>query len=141
MWESINGELKAALGREIVTSKHMIRASLMKSDMLMRTLGRPNREQIVSMRPDDLSTLEAMDLIIGQILATRLETGAQNVLKRQWKSSDELTRWLYASALSRAANDKELALARDVLGTTPTAQSVQDLMWAVLMLPEFQFAR
>ncbi|MEI6234790.1 MAG: DUF1549 domain-containing protein [Planctomycetota bacterium] len=140
-WESINDELKAALGREIVASKHMVRASLMKSDMLMRTLGRPNREQIVSMRPDDLSTLEAMDLINGQILATRLENGAQNVLKRQWKSSDELTRWLYASALSRPANEKELALARDVLGTTPTSQSVQDLIWAVLMLPEFQFAR
>ena len=29
---------------------------------MMRALGRPNRDQIVSMRPNDLTTLEAMEL-------------------------------------------------------------------------------
>jgi hypothetical protein len=113
----------------------------MKSDLLMRTLGRPNREQIVSMRPDDLSTLEAMDLINGQILTTRLDLGAQKLLKRPWKSNDELVRWIYLSALARAPSEDELALARDVLGKTPTPANVQDVLWAVLMLPEFQFVR
>ena len=41
------------------------RASLVKSDLLQRSLGRPNREQIVSMRPNELSTLEAIDLANG----------------------------------------------------------------------------
>ncbi len=32
------------------------------ASILTRTLGRPNRDQIGSMRPNDLSTLEAIDL-------------------------------------------------------------------------------
>jgi hypothetical protein len=47
----------------------MVRASLVPSDLLMRALGRPNREQIVSMRPDNITTLEAIDLANGEQLA------------------------------------------------------------------------
>src|SRR5262249_19711468 len=42
-----------------------IRAALMKPDLLMRSLGRPNREQVVTTRPEDLSTLQALDLTNG----------------------------------------------------------------------------
>ena len=38
----------------------------------MRSLGRPLREQIVSMRPTDLTTLEAVDLANGPTLAALL---------------------------------------------------------------------
>ena len=55
----------------------MVRASLVKSDALMRALGRPNRDQIVSMRPSDLTTLEAIDLANGETLATAIERGAR----------------------------------------------------------------
>ena len=34
----------------------------------MRSLGRPNREQVVTTRPDQLTTLQALDLANGQIL-------------------------------------------------------------------------
>lgn len=140
-WARVDGALKEAMASEVVSSKRMVRASLMKSDLLMRTLGRPNREQIVSMRPADLSTLEAMDLLNGQILAARLQSGAQNLLKRSWNSPDDLVRWLYESAVCRAPNGAELSSARDTLGAAPSAQNVEDLLWAVLMLPEFQFVR
>lgn len=122
-------------------SQPMARASLMQSDMLMRTLGRPNREQIVSMRPEELNTLEAMDLINGRILNDRLERGAKNLLSRRWESGDAMIRWVYEFALSRPPSADELALTRAALGENPTVQSTQDLLWAVLMLPEFQLVR
>ena len=45
-----------------------VRAALVKSDPLMRSLGRPNREQVVTTRSDVLTTLEALDLSNGQVL-------------------------------------------------------------------------
>ncbi len=120
---------------------HMIRAALMKSDPLMRALGRPNREQIVSMRPNDLTTLEALDLNNGHILASRLDTGSRNLLAKNWASGEALVQWLYLYALSRPPTAGELALAREVIGTPLTPEGLQDLVWSICMLPEFQFVR
>ena len=120
----------------------MMRASLVKSDLLMRALGRPNREQIVSTRPNDLTTLEAMDLNNGQILTTRLAEGAKTILREQaGKDATALVQWLYAFAYSRAPSAAELALAREAIGSPPSEAGLQDLLWAVLVQPEFQMVR
>ena len=117
------------------------RASLMKSDMLQRALGRPNREQIVSMRPNELSTLEAIDLSNGQALTNLLAAGAAKLKKRSWSSSEELARWLYVSALSREPAPGELKVAAGMVGAEISEQGIADLLWAVCMLPEFQTIR
>ena len=117
------------------------RASLMKSDLLQRALGRPNREQIVSMRPNELSTLEAIDLSNGQALTNLLAAGAAKLKKRTWSSPDELVRWLYLSALSREPAPAELKVAAGMVGAEISEQGVADLLWAVCMLPEFQTIR
>ena len=120
----------------------MVRASLMKSDLLMRALGRPNREQIVSTRPNDLTTLEAMDLNNGQILTDRLAQGAKTILREQSsKDPAALIQWLYAFAYSRAASPGEVATAREALGAPPSEAGLQDLLWAMLVQPEFQMVR
>jgi hypothetical protein len=117
------------------------RASLMKSDLLQRALGRPNREQIVSMRPNELSTLEAIDLSNGQALTNLLAAGAAKLKKRRWSSPEELARWLYLSALSREPAPAELKVAAGIVGAELSEQGVADLLWAVCMLPEFQTIR
>jgi cytochrome c551/c552 len=117
------------------------RASLMKSDMLQRALGRPNREQIVSMRPNELSTLEAIDLSNGQALTNLLAAGAAKLKKRSWSSPEELTRWLYVSALCREPAPAELKVAAGMVGPDLSEQGIADLLWAVCMLPEFQTIR
>ncbi len=117
------------------------RASLMKSDLLQRALGRPNREQIVSMRPNELSTLEAIDLSNGQALTNLLSAGAAKLKKRTWSSPEELARWLYLSALSREPAPAELKVAAGMVGAEISEQGVADLLWAVCMLPEFQTIR
>jgi hypothetical protein len=119
----------------------MVRASLVKSDFLMRTLGRPNRDQIVSVRPAELSTLEAMDLSNGPILADYLARGSKNLLARSWESPDAFVTWLYRYAIGRDPTAAERQALAESLGDKLTAQGVEDALWTVFMLPEFQMAR
>ena len=118
-----------------------VRASLMKADLLQRALGRPNREQIVSLRPEDLTTLEALDLANGDLLGNALAAGAKMLAAKAWDSPDALAAWIYRAALSREPSTEELACARPLLGEKPAESGVQDLLWAVCMLPEFQLVR
>ncbi|MGA0133194.1 MAG: DUF1549 domain-containing protein [Opitutales bacterium] len=126
-----------ALGGSLLTP----RAGLLKADLLQRTLGRPNREQIVSMRPNELSTLEAIDLANGAALADLVERGAANLLRRKWGSPSALARHVYLAALCREPSSAELAVAAGMVGETPSATGVADLLWSVFMLPEFQTVR
>lgn len=140
-WEKvINAQGPTLLAQGAASAGRMVRASLLKSDFLMRTLGRPNRDQIVSTRPNDLTTLEAIDLANGSILAETIAKGAQRLLAEDRGGSDLITP-LYRHALSRNPTATELATARELLGEKPTQQGLEDLLWAVCMLPEFQLVR
>jgi len=119
----------------------MVRASLVKSDFLMRSLGRPNRDQIVSVRPDELTTLEAIDLSNGQPLADLLAAGARRLAARPWQSPVELALWLYRFALSREPTPDEASVLADALGEKLTEQGIEDVLWSVIMLPEFHLVR
>ncbi len=141
-WRSLRDPLRGQLAEALRGGGPMVRAALLKSDFLMRALGRPNREQIVSTRPNDLTTLEAMDLNNGQILTTRLEEGAQALLRRPaGPERAALVPWLYAYAYARSPSEAELALAEEALGAAPTPERLQDLLWALLVQPEFQMVR
>jgi hypothetical protein len=139
VWQkTIDTQAPALLAQGAAASGRMIRASLMKADFLMRTLGRPNRDQIVSTRPNDLTTLEAIDLANGNILADTISKGAKRLLET---AKGYFITPLYRQALSRDPLPAELATAKEILGATPTQQSLEDLLWAVCMLPEFQMVR
>jgi len=139
-WGQVTQELPARVA-VLESPQPMIRASLLKCDLLMRTLGRPNREQIVTTRPTDLTTLEAMDLNNGNILDQRLAEGAKSLMGKGFTSSTELTFYVWRAALSRPPAQGELQLALSLLGENPSVSSVQDLLWSVFMLPEFQIIR
>lgn len=142
IWQGqVAAEFAAAANMGTASRLPMARASLMKNDFLMRALGRPHREQIVSVRPTELTTLEAIDLNNGQILANYLQQGGRNLAGRPWQSTDELIEWLFRFALSRPPTTEELATAREAVGDKITAQGVEDLLWCIAMLPEFQFVR
>ena len=142
VWQqALDAQAPALLAQGSAASDHMLRASLMKSDFLMRTLGRPNRDQIVSARPNDLTTLEAIDLANGSVLSTAIAKGAQRLLKTQATSPAALITGLYRQALCREPSASELATAQSILGASPTQQTLEDLLWAVCMLPEFLAVR
>jgi hypothetical protein len=139
-WASVSSGVASQLV-SLAAPGEMVRASLLKSDLLMRTLGRPNREQIVTTRPDDLTTLEAMDLNNGTILDERLSAGARALLKMYGSSSTELATYVWRSALSRDPTPAEMELILSLLGPKPDVASTQDFLWSVLMMPEFQIIR
>jgi hypothetical protein len=108
----------------------------------MRSLGRPNREQVVTTRGDTLTTLQALDLSNGQILFNTLARGAANLLKLNPRATtDQLVESIYLRTLCRRPSAEELAMARKIVGDTPRADGLADLLWVVFMLPEFQLIR
>jgi hypothetical protein len=137
----VDPQLAAALTAAANSTLLMVRASLVKSDHLMRTLGRPNRDQIVTSRPSELTTLEAINLANGQTLASAIERGARRAIADHGESPEELVRWLCRFCLSREPTADELAVGRELLGAKPAEGSGQDLMWSIFMLPEFQLVR
>jgi hypothetical protein len=122
------------------SAQTMVRASLVNSDLLMRALGRPNREQIVSMRPDNITTLEAIDLANGDLLAKLLKKGAENIGREKLPAAD-LVDALFMRALGRKPSAAEKSALAGGMSGNPTPQAVEDLLWMVLLLPEFQFIR
>jgi hypothetical protein len=118
-----------------------VRAAFTTADPLQLSLGRPNREQVVTTRPDTLTTLQALDLTNGMVLAETLARGAKTVLARAGGSSPAIVDDLFERALSRPPTAAERTAALDLLGATPTAANVEDLLWSVFMLPEFQTIR
>ena len=141
IWSRVNSDLLSQLVHAAIKPQKMVRASLLKSDFLQRTLGRPNRDQIVTTRPNELSTLEAIDLNNAQTLADALTRGGQDWLKRHGTNSIDLVNNLYLAMLSRFPSDQERSLVIDALGANPNEQSIEDLLWGILMLPEFQLVR
>ena len=137
----IQKQAPALLAQAAKGSLQPVRASLLKSDFLMRSLGRPNRDQIVSMRPDDLTTLEAIDLANGAILADTLAKGAQKLSAKHWPNSAAFITWLYEFSLCRKPTPVELAVFQSTIGEKVTEQAVADSLWTVFMLPEFQRLR
>ncbi|HWB09654.1 MAG TPA: PSD1 and planctomycete cytochrome C domain-containing protein [Pirellulales bacterium] len=122
--------------------RQFVRASLVFCDELMRSLGRPNREQVVTVRGDVLTTLQALDLSNGSVLAEMLQRGAANVLKdKSAADAKEIVNYVYSQALSRPPMPDELATATELVGSPATPDGVADLLWAVFMLPEFQLIR
>jgi uncharacterized membrane protein len=121
---------------ELVTHS-FARASLVANNPFLTALGRPNREIVSTSRDTQGSLLQALELTNGERLNTALQKGAE-----KWKSqlSDpvQITEELYQKALYRKPSEKELAFAREALGQNPDAAKIQDLFWAVILLPEFQ---
>ena len=114
------------------------RASLVVADPLMTALGRPNREQVVTTRPTAATTLQALEMTNGETLADILKRGAEKLIAESSSGTSKLVGSIYEKAVSRKPTRKELQLAREMVGEPARREGVEDLLWAVVMLPEFQ---
>lgn len=113
------------------------RASLVKNDIFLTALGRPNRENVSTSRSSQANLLQALELTNGNKFSNVLQSGAKK-WKQQFQSNEELINKLYKTSLGRYPEKSELVAANKMLGTTPSEESIQDLMWAIVLLPEFQ---
>ncbi|MDP8243261.1 MAG: DUF1549 domain-containing protein [Candidatus Hinthialibacter antarcticus] len=112
-----------------------LRSSLVVAGPLQKALGRPNREQVTTQRNSLTTTLQALEISNGETLAKMLQHGA-----RQWNqgSEAEIINGVFAHALGRKPTQQELSLASTIFDQDDREQSLQDLLWIVAMLPEFQ---
>jgi mono/diheme cytochrome c family protein len=117
------------------------RVSLVSNDPLMAALGRPNREQIVTVRQATATTLQALELTNGATLATLLRQAADKIVATPAGEAAGLIDSLYLQLVSRHATRAELAVATKVIGAPVKSEGVQDLLWILAMLPEFQLIR
>ena len=129
--------LAAALGQ--VTS--IVRASLINDDPLSRALGRPNRENVVTRRDSLATMLQALELTNGVTLNSKLKEGARHWIKAEGGDPARLIEQLYQEAMGRRPSEREVQVAEELLGAPVEAQAVEDLLWIVAMLPDFQLIR
>ena len=114
------------------------RASLVAADPLMAAMGRPNREQVMTVRQGLATTLQALELTNGNTLAVLLKQASDQLLVNAPVDSGAFVTTLYQQTLSRPPQPKELAAAAQLVGSPVQAEGVQDLLWSLAMLPEFQ---
>ena len=113
------------------------RSALVAADTLQLALGRPNREQVLTSRATAATTLQALELTNGAELAEVLAQGAEKVLAAPAPRPDVVTQ-LYAKALGRKPTRAEVELATSLVGQPVQKTGVEDLLWGLTMMPEFQ---
>lgn len=116
-----------------------VRAVAVKNNPFLTALGRPVRDTISTGRISEATLLEALELTNGAFLNEALKAGAEAMCERSKNRTASIVQRIYRDLLGRTATDRELrAIERKMGGVKTTPESVQDLIWAVLVSPEFQ---
>ena len=116
------------------------RAALVAANPLMLALGRPNREQVVATRAAAATTLQTLELLNGPTLAGHLRRGAETMVAGRAQPG-AIVDDVFDRALARKPTPSERRLAVEALGARPDVNVVEDLLWSIVMLPEFQVVR
>ncbi len=130
--------ITAATVKSQLPADFRVRAALLPLDPLQAALGRPNREQVVSSRDTSPTMLQALELTNGELLERYLKQGAAFWQKEATNDPQLLIDQIYQTALSRRPTEAERKLAAEIAGTPPTLDGLEDLLWSLCMLPEFQ---
>ncbi len=129
--------LESILLTSINVYQDHVRASLENNDPLKRALGRPSRDQVVTKRDSLATMLQALEMTNGNTLDDILKSGANHWFKNKGKDS-HLVSEIFLTALGREPDQQELITAFELIGSPVTAEGIQDLLWTISMLPEFQ---
>ena len=121
-------------GRQVYGS---VRASLIPADPLALALGRPNREQVTTTRQSMATTIQALELTNGESLAKLLKRGSEKLVANH-PDGRALAQRVFQQGLSRPPTRQELALTLELVGAKPQSDGVEDLLWSLALLPEFQ---
>jgi hypothetical protein len=113
------------------------RAGLRNLDRLMRTLGRPKRDVVVTRRESTATTAQLIELSNGKPLADLMMRGGE-VWVKSGQDSGLIVGSLFSSALGRQPSDLEKNSAQNIIGDPVNAKGVEDLLWMLAMHPEFQ---
>jgi uncharacterized membrane protein len=118
-------------------SERMTRASLVANNSFLTALGRPNREVVSTSRESKGNLLQALEMTNGEKLNKVLNVAAID-WKKRYPESEKLISEIFSQALARKPSSKEIEIAKTTLGDSPSIEKIQDFMWAIVLLPEFQ---
>jgi hypothetical protein len=107
------------------------------NNSFLTAMGRPNREIVSTSRDSQANLLQSLELTNGEKLNDVLYKGAE-LWKEKYPSSDVIIQEVFVQTLNRKPSQKEFQIAKAALGDQPETDKIQDLFWAVLLLPEFQ---
>ena len=108
-----------------------VRASMVENDLLQATLGRPIRDQVTMGRSNQATLLQALTLSNGRSFFMALETAA-HAWKLRLPDPQARIVEIYRAAFLRDPRPSEMVFAQ-----APTS----DLLWALVLQPEFQLIR
>jgi len=136
----LNKKLKKRQGVVfMVMTDFNARAVFKENNHTMKTLGRPSREQVLSKRNTIASTMEAIEFNNNKEINDLVQKVANRIYK-DIKSKDEVINYLYLSLLSRLPNENEKQVINEFLGKQLTELSIADIIWSIVIQPEFQFS-
>jgi hypothetical protein len=115
------------------------RASLVRQDPFMKALGRPSRENVATTRDERATLLQALALTNGEDFNNIIAEGADKWLQQYDADAEKISQALYTRLFGRPPGRSEMRTIEKTLGEQPDREAVQDLLWATLLLPEFQF--
>jgi hypothetical protein len=115
-----------------------VRAWRLSSDTLTRAMGRTNRETVTTRRDTSSTTLQFLELTNGATLARQVKRSAEKIAKDFDGRPRQLVLDLYRRGLQRAPSSEELELAAKLMAESTGTEGVEDLLWTMIMLPEFQ---
>ena len=132
----LGSRVSTAVGTAASAGK--IRASLLAADPLQVALDRPNREVVIPVRASAATTMQALELTNGATLDSRLQRAAAEFAAEAARDPGAWLAALYREAFTREPSEAERRAALELLGPAPKAESIADLLWALVNLPEFQ---
>ena len=115
------------------------RAALVVADPFLKALGRPTRENVTTRRDDDPGLLQALSLTNDAFFTAAVEKGAKKWLEKYPNQPEQMINHLYLNLLSRQPSKAEREILLRYWTTRPGVEAAADMIWAILVLPEFQF--
>ncbi|MEQ9437567.1 MAG: DUF1553 domain-containing protein [Cyclobacteriaceae bacterium] len=144
-WEPVKNYDRNFPGRLITfnfdqdNTQQFARAAMVKQDPFLKALGRPTRENVTTSRDDQATLLQALELTNGEFFNNVMQDGAESWLAEYGQDKNALVSQLYQKSFGRTPTAQEQNLMTEALGSDPQVDDVQDLLWATVLLPEFQF--
>ena len=132
------GNLVAFHHQERERELRFARASLVKNDDFLKALGRESRENVITFRTSQATLLQALELTNGTFLYDALAESARKLQDQYEGQETVLVEDLYSVLFGRSPEQEELATAAQALGDNPSVEAIQDLLWALILQPEFQ---
>ena len=140
--EQIVDSLEALASPEAARQARSIeRAWQQPNDALMRALGRPDRNVVVTQRSGTTSPLQSLELMNSERLEELVTRAATTLISQEGNSTGALVETVYGHLLGRKPSNAELRHMRKAFGRTLDERSVADLIWVIVMKPEFQLIR